>query len=85
MTIINNSEKLDEDVGHYRKCLRYMEADAPIQALCLPPTIENILIKQGFERVYDLLRQDLAKIKGLGPRRLDILTARLDELLSVSI
>lgn len=77
--------ELDEDIGHYRKCLSFLEANAPISVLCLPSAIETILEREGFEYVYDLLGKQLTEIKGLGPRRCAILAARLDEFLSMSI
>jgi hypothetical protein len=79
------NNRLEEDLAHYRKTLYYMGANVPIEVLCLPKPIENILIISGCLRVYDMLNCDLRKIKGLGSRRIDIITARLDEFLSVSI
>ena len=78
-------EKYKEDLKHYRTVLSYMEANVPLQVLCLPVAIEKILFKDGCLRVYDLFSRDFAKIKGLGKKRLDLLTARLDEFLSISI
>lgn len=78
-------ERLKEDFLHYKKVLTFMEANIPIQALCLPAAIENILLREGLIRAYDLIGHDLSKIKGLGTRRLDILTHRLDEFFSMCI
>ena len=77
------AERLKEDLAHYRKSLRFLGANVPIGVLCLPPAIEKILIDGGYLRVYDLLNGDFIKIKGIGKRRLDLLTSRLDQFLSV--
>lgn len=91
MSDIKDSEKLDykknleEDLYHYRTILQFMEANVPIEVLCLPKPIENILIRDGCNRVYDLISRDLTKIKGIGDIRLDLLTSRLDQFFSVSL
>ena len=81
----NNIDEMKKDLEHYRKTLYYMGANVPLQVLCLPKAIEKLLLKDGCLRVYDLIDRDLTKIKGLGDRRLDLLTSRLDEFLTVSI
>jgi hypothetical protein len=78
-------KKAREDLIHYRKVLRYMEANVPIQVLCLPSAIEKALIAAGCLRVYDMFNLDLAEVKGIGKGRLALLTSRLDEFLSVNI
>lgn len=78
-------EDVKQNLSHYRKTLYYMGANVPVQVLCLPKSLENLLIKNGFIRVYDLISFDLGKIEGLGSRRLDLLTSRLDEFFTVSI
>ena len=83
--IISDSKKLNEDLAHYRNVLSYLEANVPIQVLCLPKPIEKLLIKEGCLRVYDLINRDLGKIKGIGVDRLNILTSRLDQFFTVSI
>ena len=62
-----------KDLDHYRKCLSYLEGDAPIQVLCMPKVIENKLMKNGFTRVYDLRFERLKEIKGLGEKRIDLI------------
>ena len=89
MSDLNELEKkihfdMEKDFSRYRKTLQYLEADLPITALCLPKAIENALLRGGYERVYDLFGHDLAKIKGLGRKRLSLLAARLDEFLPMS-
>ena len=90
-TIINpdvqlpNPDDVKKNLDHYRKTLHYMGANVPVQVLCLPKAVEKLLIKEGFIRVYDLISRDLSEIKGLGDRRLDLLTSRLDEFFTVSI
>lgn len=81
----DNEENFKKDLAHYRKTICYMEANVPIEVLCLPTVIENALINDGCLRVYDLLNRDLAKIKGLGRTRLRLLTSCLDEFLTISI
>ena len=81
----DSQEKLQEDLSHYRKTLYYLGANVPIQVLCLPKQLEAALISDGCLRVYDLINRDLTEIKGVGKRRLDILTSRLDEFLSIGI
>ena len=74
-----------EDLQHYRRTLYFMEANVPIQVLCLPKTTEDALLRAGCLRVYDLINRDLGKIKGVGKARLGHLTARLDEFFTVCI
>lgn len=81
----DSQEKLKEDIAHYRNVLQYMGANLPIGALCLPKEMENLLLKSGFLRVYDLINCDLTKIKGFGRKRLDLLTSRLDEFISIQL
>lgn len=83
--IKDSKRRFEEDLAHYRRTLCYMEANVPIQVLCLPKVIENALINDGCLRVYDIINRDLRKIKGLGSRRLNLLTSRLDEFLSISL
>jgi hypothetical protein len=79
----DSQQKLDEDLSHYREVIYMMGANVSIKMLCLPVQIENILLHEGYDRVYMLTRNDLTKIKGLGKRRLALLTSRLDELFSI--
>lgn len=74
-----------KDAQHYRKVLGYLELDMPTTCLCLPKPIENILIGEGFTRVYDLTSNDLTKIKGLGKARLDQISTRLFYIFSICI
>lgn len=76
---------LKEDFDNYRKTLYYMGANVPIQVLCLPKSLEKSLLNEGIIRVYDLINRDLAKIEGVGAKRLGLLTSRLDEFFTVSI
>jgi len=83
--IKDSQEKLQEDLSHYRRTLYYLGANVPIQVLCLPKTLETLLINDGCLRVYDLINRDFTKIKGIGSTRLALLTSRLDEFLSISV
>lgn len=80
-------KKIREEVAkrliNYRKTIDIMAADAPIQVLCLPETIESILLDNGFLRVYDIINVDFTEIKGLGVARIRKLTACLNEFLSM--
>jgi len=85
MDLVDKKEQMKADFAHYRKTLQYMGCNVPIEVMCLPKEIENILLKRGFSRVYDLIGCDLTEIKGLGDSRVAILSAALDEFLTVSI
>lgn len=76
-------EQVAQKFVEYRKTMSYLACDAPISSLCLPIQVENILIANGFLRIYDVFDVDFTKIKGFGPKRIGQLTARLDEFLSV--
>ena len=75
--------QLLESLNNYRNTLSYMAGDAPIGVLCLPKVIENILIRNGYTRIYDLFSADLTKIKGLGEARRRDLTASLNQFIPV--
>ena len=74
---------LKEKFKNYEKTIKYMLADAPIQVLCLPTAIENILLDNGFLRVYDLFDANFVEIKGLGVARIRHLTACFDKFISM--
>jgi hypothetical protein len=76
-------EEVLKRLGEYRKSISYLACDAPISVLCLPKTIENILIDQGWLRIYDLFDRDFTEIEGLTDVRLRNLTARLDQFFSM--
>ena len=78
-------EDVKKNLAHYRQTLNYMAANVPIQVLCLPKAVEKALLKSNLVRVYDLISCDLTKIEGVGDRRLDLLTSRLDEFFTVCI
>ena len=77
------SKELLENLHNYRKSLKYLSADAPIQTLCLEPIVEKILLRNGFFRIYDIIDVDFSKIEGLNNSRIRNLTTRLNEFLSV--
>ena len=83
MEMARLKKELAKRFQDYQKTMKYMVADAPIGVLCLPPAIENILLDQGFLRVYDLFDADLVKIKGMGVSRIKQLTASLDKFFSM--
>lgn len=76
-------KELMKSFDQYKKTMKYLSADLPIECLCLPSQVENILIEQGYLRIYDLFDVDFAKIKGLGVVRIRDLTTRLNQFLSV--
>lgn len=81
----DKQEELNKNLAHYRNILMYMGANVPIQVLCLPKVIESALINDGCIRVYDMINRDLAKVKGIGRERLDVIESRLDNFFTVSI
>ena len=76
-------EELLAAYANYGKTIAYMAADAPISILCLPRTVENILLKHGFNRVYDIINMDFTKIKGFGVQRSRQLTTSLHQFLAM--
>ena|SRR5271170_4211612 len=79
--------KIREEVlkryDEYRKTISFLATDAPIGILCLPKTIETILICNKFLRVYDLLNMDFTKVKGLGVRRCRNLASSLEQFIAM--
>ncbi len=47
MDLVDKKEQMKADFAHYRKTLQYMGGNVPIEVMCLPKEIENILIKRG--------------------------------------
>jgi hypothetical protein len=79
------NKELFERMISYRNTLNVLACDAPISVLCLPPNLESILIKNNLVRVFDLIYGDIdfAKVKGIGEVYGNLLTARINEFLSV--
>lgn len=80
---IDDKEIEEKFLAQYRKTLTYLACDVPLEALCLPKTIQEKLFANGFHRVYDLIGADLTKIKGFGPSRINFITSSLNEFLSM--
>ncbi len=82
-----NLNKIREEIlksfNQYRKTISFLSADAPIEILCLPKGLENILISNDFLRVYDLFNLDFTKIKGIGIYRSRYLATRLDQFIAM--
>lgn len=76
-------EDLQKTIESYKNTLSYIGADIPIQCLCLPREIEDILLTNKFFRVYELMNIKLTDIKGIGRNRAAILGAKLSEFFSV--
>lgn len=76
-------EEVLKKFNEYRKTISYMEADGPIEILCLPNVIEKCLIDHGCLRIYDMFDCDFTKVKGLGVSRIRNLTSCLDKFFSM--
>jgi len=76
-------EELSKSFEAYRTTMQFLSADAPIEVLCLPKTIEKILLDAGCLRIYDLFDLDFTKVKGLGPVRIRDITARFQQFVSM--
>lgn len=79
------NDEMRKNMEHYRKTLMFLGGNVPIEALCLPKSLENLLIRAGCLRVYDMINLDLTKIKGLGRKNRALLSSRLDEFFTVQI
>lgn len=82
---INSTEESKKNLAHYRNVLDYMGANIPVAALCLPSVIENTLLRNGYERAYDLLGKKLTEIPGIGKDRAIRIATSLDEFFTVQI
>lgn len=76
-------EELSKSFQQYKDTMRMLAADAPIEILCLPQSIQKILLNNGCLRVYDLFDLDFTKIEGFGPVRIRHLTTCLDQFFSM--
>jgi len=74
-------KKLLNSYEEYKKKIIYLSCDVPVEVLCLSKKLENILISNGINRVYDVFNIDLTKIKGLGDVRRGELTSSLEKFL----
>ena len=77
------AQKLIESADSYRQLVTLMSADVPIGVLGLPADIESILSKRGITRVFEIVGKDFSEIKGIGRKRAPLLTAALDQFLSM--
>lgn len=75
--------ELIKSLKTYQKTMNVLACDAPISVLCLPKALENALLNAGFLRIYEILNLDLTEIKGIGKTRRNLLTARLNEFISM--
>ncbi len=82
-----NLDKIRKEVlqrySSYQTTMKYMACDAPIEVLCLDKNLNNILVSNGFLRIYDLFDMDFTKIKGIGEVRVRQLTSSLDQFFSM--
>ena len=72
-----------EGIKGYQNYIDFCVSNVPIQALCLPKNIENILLKNDLTRVYQLTTADLTKIKGFGEQKVRIVTDSLAKFVSI--
>lgn len=83
MVLQRLKEELRRSFSQYQQIMRFMATDAPIAILCLPSTVEKLLVNHGCLRVYDVFNLDLAEIKGLSASNLRDLTARINQFFSM--
>lgn len=77
------NKKLLQSLENYNKMLVHSMTDIPLGCLCLDHKTEEILLKNGFRRVFDLIDVDLTEIKGLGKIRIGKITTSLDKFLTM--
>lgn len=77
------SKQVREQWTQYQKLIYTMSLDGPIEMLCLPQKINQILIDAGCVRVYDMVDRDFSEIERLSEREIALVSARLDEFLSM--
>lgn len=84
----NDVKKIKKEVLRsvkaYSNAMKVMACDMPIESLCLPIELNNILLNAGINRVYDLIDRNFTEIKGIGIVRANMISARLNELIPVS-
>lgn len=80
---IVKKDLIKKNFERYRNVMKYMEADLPIECLCLPKVIEKKLISAGCLRVYDMFDLDFTKIKGVGRTREAIIRSSLDQFITM--
>lgn len=76
-------KEFSESVMKYKNFIEDSLYDVPIQVLCLPENINNILIKNNILRVVELRRIDLGSIKGLGSKKIGVIQFRLSQFIFV--
>lgn len=69
-----------KQISNYKDYIRQCELDLPIEVLCLPSAILNILKREGISRVFHLSGMDFTKIKGLGSNRIALLQTSLNKI-----
>jgi len=77
------NKKLLQSLENYNKMLMHSMTDIPLGCLCLDSKTEEILLKNGFRRVFDIVDVDLTEIKGLGKIRIGKITSSLDKFLTM--
>lgn len=76
-------EELTKSFESYKKVMKFLETDAPIEILGLSGGTVKKLLAHGCLRVYDLFDLDFTKVKGLGKIRISELTTCLDQFFSM--
>lgn len=76
-------EELKNSINNYKKIMRCLEGDAPIEILGLPKKVEKVLFARGIFRIYDLFDLDFTKIEGLNDVAVRDLTSRFNQFVSM--
>ena len=72
-----------KNLENYKKYIHEASLDIPVETLCLPKSINKILIRNGLNRVKEIAAADLTKVKGLGEKSIEIIRFRIDEFRSL--
>lgn len=83
MEMQNIKHNFLKQVSDYKNYLHNASLDVPIEVLCLPKSINKILLRNGLSRVKDIPAFDLTEIKGLGEKSITLIRFRIDEFLSM--
>lgn len=72
-----------KNLENYKRYINEAALDIPIETLCLPQSINKILIRNGLSRIKDIAAADLTEVKGLGDKRIELIRFRIDEFRSL--
>lgn len=71
------SKNLIECINNYNNYIKDATLDVPIEVLCLPDKINDLLHKNDLFRVGEIISLDLTKIEGLHQRGILLIQKRL--------